>query len=138
MEPPVLLAPAAGSQGNPQDVALVWSRVATASAYRLQLSTSFAFASPVVDTLVSDTTFMASMLLASKRYYWRVQSIDADGPGVYVSRNFTTGGTSGVDAVPFSDAFVAYPLPATDRVQLRWTSAREDADMTTCTIYDLN
>ncbi len=138
VEPPVQLSPAAGSQGNPQDVALVWSRVPSASAYRLQLSPSFAFASPVVDTVVSDTTFMASALLASKRYYWRVQSIDADGPGVYVSRNFTTGGTSSAGDTPFSDALNVYPLPATDRVQVRWTDAGAEASVAMCVITDLN
>jgi hypothetical protein len=114
---------------------LVWSRVPSAASYRLQVSTSFAFASPVVDTVITDTTLAVSALLASKRYYWRIQSIDADGAGVYASRNFTTGGSTGVHESD-SDGLSVWPIPAGDLVRIRAQNLSEASPV--CEVYDLS
>ena len=135
VEPPLQISPAAGSQGNPVDLMLVWSRVPSAASYRLQVSTSFAFASPVVDTVITDTSFAVNALLASKRYYWRVQSIDADGAGIYASRNFTTSGSTNVNE-SHSDGLSVWPVPAVDHVRIRTQNLSEASPV--CEVYDLS
>jgi hypothetical protein len=137
--PPAQVFPQAGAQGQPRELTLVWSAVFGAKAYRLQLSTSFAFASPSVDTVISDTAFVVQSLLESKRYYWRVQAMDSDGPGVFASRNFTTAGsTSVLNEIP-EHSLEVYPLPANDRVHIRLQHAPAELgeESFRCLIVDL-
>lgn len=77
-------------------VALVWSKVAAATAYKLQLSTSPSFADLVLqDSTITDTVRTITNLSGGSEYYWRVYSRNSAGTsapsGTY---RFTTGTTA--------------------------------------------
>jgi hypothetical protein len=70
---PVLLSPLNGSTEKPVPVALAWSAVSGATSYRLQVSSSSAFTSAIIDQPgITATSFDASGLGETTTYYWRV------------------------------------------------------------------
>jgi len=77
----------------------VWNSSASATSYRLQISTDNTFSFVTVDTTVADTAVGLSAILdASTQYYWRVSASDPGGVSGYsVVANFTTG--TSTDAV---------------------------------------
>ena len=83
--PPTLLAPASGSQNLPLVDTLKWNAVAIADAYRIQVATSSAFTSLVLDSIRSAVagqqtqTFVLSSLSNAVTYYWRIYSRNAAG-----------------------------------------------------------
>lgn len=92
MVAPRLLSPASGATGVAIPAPLVWGGVAGATSYRLEVATSLAFTTVILDqpSLV-DTTYLLQGLEAATRYYWRVTA--SDGRNVSfpsVRSNFTT------------------------------------------------
>ncbi len=71
--PPTLASPANGSVQYSSDVSLQWNSVTGAAWYQVQVSTSSAFTSTVVDANVSSTSYTASGL-SNGVYYWRVRA----------------------------------------------------------------
>ena len=68
-----------------------WRKAAHATLYRLQASTSSAFATSVLDTMITDTAFTVSALAASQTYYWRVFAANANSATKpSTARSFTT------------------------------------------------
>ncbi len=96
--PPTLVSPPSGSQNLPVVDTLKWNAVAIADAYRIQLSTAFAFSTLVVDTTVPETpgqqieSFVVRGLSNAVTYYWRIYSINAAGQSLTSSAkwSFTT------------------------------------------------
>jgi endo-1,4-beta-xylanase len=80
--PPELVSPVSttGEQYNPL---LVWRSSSTATSYRVQLSSSRAFATTIIDTTVTDTTLQLDSLAANTTYFWRVNAINNKGEGDY-------------------------------------------------------
>ena len=90
---PTLLSPANSSTGLDNPIRLVWTKLAPAASYRLQISTDPAFATTVVNTNVTDTTY--TFLASNLTYYWRVNAVYTGyGNGSFSSVfNFSTLGT---------------------------------------------
>ncbi|TWT45715.1 hypothetical protein RAS1_21440 [Phycisphaerae bacterium RAS1] len=72
-----VLLPLSGFTVLSGQVQLSWYPVENATAYMIQVSTSADFASLTLDAMVD--TAVTQTTLAQGTYYWRVQSIDADG-----------------------------------------------------------
>ena len=89
---PALLKPADGAADLERPVVLVWSPIASATQYRVEVAKSPTFATLVLkDTLGRDTTDALRSLEAGTTYYWRVQAFSAAGPGPYSEiRGFST------------------------------------------------
>lgn len=127
----VLQSPSNGAVNRPLTLSLVWYSVATATSYRLQVSTVQNF-----DTIVFDTSgaFGNSMsvtgLTNGTTYYWRVQAANASGSGSYsTSWAFTT-----VFAPPEIPALIApsnstVDLPTTVNLIWRRSAGATSYDM---------
>lgn len=84
---------------------ITWSAKSGATNYQLQISTSRTFASTVVDTTQSTTTYNASGLSNSTPYFWRVKYYSG---GVWSGWWFTGSFvTEGAIALPTGYAFVS-------------------------------
>lgn len=74
---PVLKTPVDSASAVPTSGTLVWYTVPLATSYRLQLSYTDDFASPIVDqNAIADTFYTLSSGVADTTYFWRVQSTD--------------------------------------------------------------
>ena len=126
IRPPALLLPAAGAT-DVSPVVLTWERVPGALRYDLEVSTNAGFR-PVVASVsaLADTSVMISGLESSKRYFWRVRSIDDDATGIFSDRqSFVTGTITSVADVPAETSFVR-PNPATTRLTVAPPPARDE------------
>jgi parallel beta-helix repeat protein len=73
----VQAAPADNSFNQPLQITLVWNKCEDADSYALQVSTDAVFDSLVInETAVTDTFRLVSALKYSRKYYWRIRSID--------------------------------------------------------------
>ncbi|MDD5363100.1 MAG: BNR-repeat neuraminidase N-terminal domain-containing protein, partial [Ignavibacteria bacterium] len=94
---PTLLSPANGSTGISLTPLLDWNDVATATSYRVQITTgadSSTFTTPVWDSAgiaPSQVTVPAGKLSQNTKYYWRVNAANGGGTGAWAAKwNFTT------------------------------------------------
>ncbi len=114
--PPTLLAPASGSQNLPLVDTLKWNAVAIADAYRIQVSTSSAFTSLVLDSIQSEfagqqtQTFFLGSLTNAVTYYWRIYSRNAAGQSASPSATWSF---STIMAPPSAPTLIA---PAADAI----------------------
>lgn len=67
---------------------LKWHASATATSYRLQLSTSRTFDTIVIDTTTTDTTFSPKKLSWNTVYFWRVDAKNDKGEGDFCEATF--------------------------------------------------
>lgn len=106
---PIIISPSDGSAGVSTHPTLVWSPVAGASAYHLQLSSDRQFRTIVQDLIgIKETSAGLSSLTPKSDYYWRVRGTDSTGglSDWSLEWTFTTGsGRLGSPALLFpSDA----------------------------------
>ena len=89
---PVLLAPANSAINQATNPTLIWNGVAGAATYRLQVSTSNAFATTIYDDSTRTVASQAiSGLTVGTTYYWRVNAKNAAGTSGYsIIWSFTT------------------------------------------------
>ena len=89
--PPVLVSPS-GTTGEPRNPVLTWRSSASATSYRVQLSTDSFFSVIAVDSTVADTLLPVSPLAANTRYFWHVSALNDSGASSYSATTvFTTG-----------------------------------------------
>lgn len=94
---PVLVSPANGKLGAPLAQSLTWGATAGADRYRVQVATEFTFASPLLnDSMVTGSMRTVSGLELNRKYYWRVQAINAGGAGPWSEIWSFTTAASGV------------------------------------------
>ncbi len=120
---PTLVAPATGAVNQPLTVLLTWNAAATASTYRLQVSTDSAFTVTLVnDSTISDTVYQVGLLSNHIKYYWRVKASNIGGASAYTSTwNFTT-----IVAAPVTPVLFLPPNNAQNQsaaVALVWRSS---------------
>ncbi|MGA9118078.1 MAG: T9SS type A sorting domain-containing protein [Bacteroidota bacterium] len=117
---PALVSPLDNAINTSTTLQFVWHGVASASSYRIQVSTSSSFAGgfAVDDSTVADTTRQVAGLQQNTIYYWRVRAQKDGLAGPYAAqRKFTTGiGTPVPVAPPQGATGVSSP------VILRWTT----------------
>jgi hypothetical protein len=112
--------PASGATNQPIAPSLAWNKVATAAAYRLQISTAADFSAMVNDTSgLTDTVLALTGLLNNTRYYWCVCATNAAGTSSWsITANFTT-----IVALP-ATVSIRFPMDSTfiaaDSVLLAW------------------
>ena len=83
---PTLLSPADASSAQPVALHFRWSRVQSANAYQLQVSSDAQFGALVVnDSTITDTSRAVPGLANHASYYWRVRSINAGGKSAYAT-----------------------------------------------------
>ncbi len=89
---PVLVSPADDATDTPVAVELVWNPSATASSYRLQISTDSVFSALIVnDSTLTDTSYTTGSLNYLTTHYWRVNASNIGGAsGFTPARSFTT------------------------------------------------
>jgi hypothetical protein len=90
---PLLISPIDGVVGIPTTPTLIWDRVLSATAFRLQVSADTNFTTMVYDdSTLTDTTRQITPALANDtKYFWRVNAKNAGGTSPYsVERSFTT------------------------------------------------
>jgi len=117
---PTLVSPPDNATNVSTTLQFVWNRVASATSYRLQVSTSSSFAGgfAVDDSAVADTIRQVSGLQQNTVYYWRVRAQQGSIAGPYsTQRMLTTGiGTPTPVAPPLGSTGLTSP------VTLKWTS----------------
>jgi hypothetical protein len=89
---PVLLAPVNGATGQALPVALSWNSVTGAAGYWIEVATDPGFTTIVIsDSTVVTTGRQVNGLPGNTKYYWRVSTRNAAGPGPFSSAwTFTT------------------------------------------------
>ena len=84
-----LLFPENGSEVNTLRPEIIWSRTPRADTYRFELTDTQTFAYSIIDSSVTDTTFLPSAKLENgTKYYWRVKA-SGDGGESEWSETFT-------------------------------------------------
>ena len=63
----------------------VWNKVAGASGYRFQLSTSAGYSPLAIDTVITDTSFTSPKLSFGTTYFWHVAALNSDGKGPWTA-----------------------------------------------------
>ncbi|MBF8296374.1 MAG: Por secretion system C-terminal sorting protein [Bacteroidetes bacterium] len=96
---PTLVSPADGLTGVSTSPTLRWDSVPGASWYQVQVSTSPAFSTIIVDQGgIAGTSYNVSSLAGGTVYYWRVSASHSGGSGPYSSTGrFTTTLASAVE-----------------------------------------
>jgi hypothetical protein len=81
---PIQALPISASIDQSVPISLRWNSVQNASSYRLQVSTDSPFGTVVYeDSTIADTVRQIGSLEFGKRYFWRVQAINAAGSSPY-------------------------------------------------------
>lgn len=70
-----------GETKNPPK--FTWNKIPGTTGYHLQLSRDNGFNPSVIDTFVSDTTFLCDTLGHGTKYYWRIAAVNTDGQGPF-------------------------------------------------------
>jgi len=84
--PPTLSSPPNGSNTCDTTPTVCWSSVTGATSYRLQVSSSSAFGSPIIDESgLSSTCYTPSSALSPGTYYWRVNGANTCGTSAWSS-----------------------------------------------------
>lgn len=133
--PVALSSPANAQYAVATTVNLTWNAQTNAENYRLQVSTSPTFATTILDTTISTTSYIISSLSQQTYYYWRVSPSNRCGAAVLADatvRSFQTGIlTCGNEfsATDFSDASIAATANATASVPIVVTGGLTIGDM---------
>lgn len=120
--PPVHVSPATGTQNVPgSPVLLRFSNVGAAEKYNVQVSLNTGFSPLVAEAEFTDTTASIYGLESNKRYWWRVQSGNTDGFGLWSTRtNFVTGTLTSLSEEPSADENVQLtPNPASTHITVQ-------------------
>ena len=106
--PPGLFSPVYGvlTDATPD---LTWLAVAAVDGYRLQLDDNLNFGSPVIDQIVTSSTYSVQVALAEGAYYWRVRSLSASGDSAWGDVGIFTVIKS--ESLPFFEGFESGTLP---------------------------
>ena len=96
---PTLASPSNGATNQATSITLSWFTATGATAYHLQVSTSFGFGTNVFDDpTVTTTSRTVSSLSLNTSYFWRVRSMNAAGYSAFSdARSFTTVRTTQVE-----------------------------------------
>ena len=84
-----LTSPADGAGVQNNDVLLTWLPATHAAQYRVQVSTSSAFAGTLVNEVVTPTAYAPTVKIPDGHYYWRVLSLDGAGNTIGTSETWT-------------------------------------------------
>jgi hypothetical protein len=120
---PTLIFPADSALRVPRTPTFIWTRVAAANSYQLQIATDENFATIVLnDSAIVDTMRTTAPVPYGARLLWRVRSLNSSGPSAYtLPRRFTvmleTPGST-VQLLPANNAQLTNAVVTT-----RWTSA---------------
>jgi hypothetical protein len=119
---PVLIAPAASAQNQSTSPSLSWNASVGADTYRLQVSTSPLFLTPLFDdSTLTGTSRIITGLALGTTYYWRVNAKNGAGTSAYSTRDFTTIGTAPQPPVLASPANGSTNHP--QNPTLRWNAS---------------
>lgn len=119
---PLLAGPDDGSTGQPQGIAIQWSRSTQASYYHLQVSADSTFTSAflVNETSLVDTFRVLNGLEGRRTYLWRVRANNAGGvSGFSNTWRFTTG----FPATPLLASPANFTPEVSTTPQLAWRAA---------------
>ncbi|MFI5263494.1 MAG: T9SS type A sorting domain-containing protein, partial [Candidatus Kapaibacterium sp.] len=142
--PPSIISPKNNWNGIGTDnIVLLWKALALIDKYHLQVSLDSSFNSTmpthphiesintIVDTVIVDTQYTLLPLSKNTKYFWRVAGINSEGESRWSDVwNFTTGATADVanaQISPFS--FSAYPNPASDKLNVSYSSLEGDVSI---------
>jgi hypothetical protein len=136
--PPTLASPSNGAINQSTSTTLSWFTATGATAYHLQVSTSFGFGTNVFDDSTLSTTLRTvSSLALNTSYFWRVRSRNTAGYSAFSeTRSFTTVRTTHVETSdglipkgfaldqnypnPFNPSTtIQFSLPAASQVSLK-------------------
>mgnify|MGYP000843946165 CR=1 FL=1 len=89
---PLLISPENNSTGNSLNLSMKWNETATATGYKLIISTDTGFTNIILnDSTITDTIKAVSGLANATKYYWKVKAKNQTGWGNFSSVwNFTT------------------------------------------------
>lgn len=83
---PVLLSPGNGSVNQPLNITFTWEPVASATSYKLQVSTDSLFGSFIInDSSITTTSKFVNLPNSNQKYFWRVQAKNVGGNSPFSS-----------------------------------------------------
>ena len=132
---PELLSPADGSSTSATP-AFIWSKVARTKSYRIQITSNSdpTFDSPVINTLINNTSFMPSVALVADSYRWRVRGENSSGPGLY-SNVFTFISGSPDTEPPTVPTNLTATAVSSSQVNLLWSTSTDNFAVTGYKVY---
>lgn len=124
-----LLLPSDGQTEVPAYTAFSWDSAEGADSYHFELSNATDFASVVVDTVLTGTTYeMPAPLAYASEHFWRVCGVNISGEGPCTSRSFTVAigtATEPSEEIPTVTRLGnAYPNPSSYTVNLPFELSR--------------
>jgi hypothetical protein len=126
---PALDEPANDAVNVPRYVSLVWTPVADAYGYRVQLATDTAFSALILnEATVAAVSYFVGALAPGTRHYWRVNATNPGGTSPWSETwNFTTETGTAVDGDVYAPGdtrlFQNYPNPFTNSTTIAYRLA---------------
>jgi hypothetical protein len=111
---PVLISPLNGATEVSHRPLLTWNASATASSYKLEISTSPEFSTVSLVVVVTQPFYQAEALQVGQTYYWRVEARNAGGSSISDAWGFTTVLTTDTETDELPGVFALgqnYPNP---------------------------
>jgi FG-GAP repeat/Secretion system C-terminal sorting domain len=122
--PPIVSNPpetdSKGAVKNPPK--FTWDKVPGTTVYHIQLSRDGGFNPSVVDTCVSDTTFLCDTLDQGVVYYWRIAAVNTDGSGPFTPRDSIRTGILPPTTAPVIASLFPDTVKVGSSVQLSWNN----------------
>ena len=136
-KPPALINPANNSTNILINPNLSWNTSANATSYILQVSTSNAFSSCVVNqTGISGTTFQVTGLDYNTQYFWRVQAVNATDISEWSEVwQFTTEDATSVQENNEQLTVNIFPNPANDIINVAFNNPISYSNIAIYNIY---
>ena len=138
---PILVNPANAQTVDSSSVMFEWEQTQPqASKYWLELDTSSQFTNPVVESDITETTYLYTGLVANQTYYWRVRGWSENGWGnfseVYSFNTLFTGIENENTQMPYSfNLGQNYPNPFNPSTTISYSVPK--TTLVSIKIYDL-
>ncbi|MCB9057617.1 MAG: family 10 glycosylhydrolase [Calditrichae bacterium] len=139
---PSLYFPRSGATNTPLELDLTWHPADSAKQYQVQIATTSFFGDGTVllDTVVSDTTFLATGLDNFKRHYWHVAGLNQYGKSnwsdTWLFKTIDITSITDAENIPLKFGLSQnYPNPFNPETIIPFSI--EEQGMTTLTVYNI-